>query len=87
MKILGISAYYHDSAIALLEDDDILFAIQEERLSRKKGDERFPAQSIKAALSFLNRDKYASAISGGGGRKMFACKTSKTPYKTLAKIA
>lgn len=36
MLILGISAYYHDSAIALLEDDKILFAIQEEGLSRKK---------------------------------------------------
>lgn len=61
MLILGISAYYHDSAIALLEDDKILFAIQEERLSRKKGDERFPRLSIKSACWFLSK-----SINGGG---------------------
>lgn len=63
MLILGISAYYHDSAIALLEDDKILFAIQEERLSRKKGDERFPRLSIQNASTFLTKN-----VMGGGGR-------------------
>lgn len=62
MLILGISAYYHDSAIALLEDDKILFAIQEERLSRKKGDERFPRLSIQNASTFLTKN-----VNGGGG--------------------
>ena len=61
MLILGISAYYHDSAIALLEDDKILFAIQEERLSRKKGDERFPRLSIQNASTFLTKN-----VMGGG---------------------
>jgi carbamoyltransferase len=51
MKILGISAYYHDSAAALLEDGDIVAAAQEERFSRKKHDSRFPAQAIRYCLS------------------------------------
>jgi carbamoyltransferase len=41
--ILGISAYYHDSAAALIKDGDIVAAAQEERFSRKKHDARFPA--------------------------------------------
>jgi len=44
--ILGISAYYHDAAAALLGDGRILAAAQEERFSRKKNDERFPHQAI-----------------------------------------
>jgi hypothetical protein len=40
--ILGISAFYHDSAAALLVDGKIAAAAQEERFSRKKYDERFP---------------------------------------------
>ena len=40
--ILGLSAYYHDSAACLLRDGEIVAAAQEERFSRKKGDERFP---------------------------------------------
>jgi carbamoyltransferase len=51
MKILGISAYYHDSAAALIEDGEIIAAAQEERFSRKKNDERFPENSIKYCLS------------------------------------
>ena len=54
MITLGISAYYHDSAIAILDDKKILFALQEERLSRKKADDRFPRFSIKSALSYIN---------------------------------
>ena len=41
-NILGISAYYHDSAAALLRDGDIVAAAQEERFTRKKHDPRFP---------------------------------------------
>lgn len=49
-KILGISAYYHDSAAVLLHDGDIAFAVHEERLSRKKHDSAFPALSVEACL-------------------------------------
>ena len=49
--ILGISAFYHDSAATLIKDGEIIAAAQEERFSRKKHDERFPAQAIKYVLS------------------------------------
>ncbi|MGB0712007.1 MAG: carbamoyltransferase [Gammaproteobacteria bacterium] len=48
--ILGISAYYHDSAAALLRDGDIHAAAQEERFSRKKHDARFPEHAIRYCL-------------------------------------
>jgi carbamoyltransferase len=44
--ILGISAYYHDSAAALIKAGQIVAAAQEERFSRKKHDARFPTQTI-----------------------------------------
>ncbi len=44
--ILGISAFYHDSAAALLKDGDIIAAAQEERFSRKKHDRAFPEKAI-----------------------------------------
>lgn len=50
--VLGISAFYHDSAVALLKNGDILFAAQEERFSRIKHDARFPCQAFDAALDF-----------------------------------
>jgi carbamoyltransferase len=50
MHILGISAYYHDSAAALVRDGDIVAAAQEERFSRKKHDYRFPEQAIDYCL-------------------------------------
>lgn len=50
MNILGISCFYHDSAAALVVNGHIVAAAQEERFSRKKGDEAFPAQSNKACL-------------------------------------
>ena len=50
MNILGISAYYHDSAAALVNDGVIVAAAQEERFSRKKHDARFPAGAIKSCL-------------------------------------
>ncbi|BAM31513.1 conserved hypothetical protein [Helicobacter cinaedi CCUG 18818 = ATCC BAA-847] len=65
MIILGISAFYHDSAIALLEDDRILFALQEERLSRIKADSAFPKLSIEAALNYINNNCHD--YMGGGG--------------------
>ena len=48
--ILGISAYYHDSAAALLCDGEIVAAAQEERFTRKKNDERFPHRAISFCL-------------------------------------
>jgi len=50
-KILGISAYYHDSAAALLRDGDIVAAAQEERFTRKKHDSGFPTNSILYCLA------------------------------------
>ena len=44
MRILGISAFYHDSAAALVEDGRIVAAAQEERFTRKKYDARFPGK-------------------------------------------
>ncbi|RCU49210.1 hypothetical protein DU002_12735 [Corallincola holothuriorum] len=49
-RILGISALYHDSAAALVEDGLIIAAAQEERFSRKKHDPSFPVQSIQYCL-------------------------------------
>ncbi|GMQ83004.1 MAG: carbamoyltransferase [Rhodothermia bacterium] len=49
--ILGISAFYHDSAACLLRDGEIIAAAQEERFSRKKHDHRFPTQAIEYCLS------------------------------------
>ena len=50
MRILGISAFYHDSAAALLVDGRIVAAAQEERFTRKKQDARFPAHAIAYCL-------------------------------------
>ncbi len=49
--ILGISCFYHDSAAALIKDDEIIFASQEERFSRKKHDSSFPNKSIEYILN------------------------------------
>jgi len=51
LNILGISAYYHDSAATLVRDGDIVAAAQEERFSRKKHDARFPGHAIASCLS------------------------------------
>jgi carbamoyltransferase len=50
MKILGISAYYHDSAAALVVDGKIVAAAQEERFTRKKHDSSFPEKAIEYCL-------------------------------------
>ena len=51
MNILGLSAYYHDSAAALVRDGVIVAAAQEERFSRKKHDARFPEGAINSCLT------------------------------------
>jgi carbamoyltransferase len=62
MLILGISAYYHDSAAALVADGNIIAAAQEERFSRKKHDAKFPSAAIayclqEAAISLTDVDE------------------------------
>ena len=54
MKILGLSAFYHDSSACLIQDGEILAACQEERLSRIKHDSAFPAKSILSCLGQAN---------------------------------
>ncbi|MBI1389051.1 MAG: hypothetical protein GC154_11445 [bacterium] len=50
-SILGISAFYHDSAACLVVDGEIVAAAQEERFSRRKGDARFPEKAIEYCLA------------------------------------
>ena len=50
MNILGISAFYHDSAACLIQDGKIVAAAQEERFTRKKHDDRFPVEAAKFCL-------------------------------------
>ncbi|MEW6055380.1 MAG: carbamoyltransferase [Bdellovibrionota bacterium] len=54
MKILGISAFYHDSAAALVEDGRIVAAAQEERFTRKKHDSSYPKNAIDYCLARAN---------------------------------
>ena len=51
MKILGISAYYHDAAACIVIDGDIVAAAQEERFTRKKHDSEFPIHAINYCLN------------------------------------
>ena len=55
MKILGISAFYHDSAVALVEDGVIIYAAQEERFTRIKHDASFPVNALKSCLTYSGR--------------------------------
>ncbi len=50
MRILGISAYYHDSAAAIVHDGEVVAAAQEERFTRKKHDARFPRNAVDYCL-------------------------------------
>src|SRR5271157_3807229 len=51
MRILGISAFYHDSAAALVRDGEIVAAAQEERFTRKKHDSGFPRNAVDYCLA------------------------------------
>ncbi len=53
-SILGISAFYHDSAAALIIDGKIVSAVQEERFSRKKHDARYPYNAVQFVLNYSN---------------------------------
>jgi carbamoyltransferase len=50
MKILGISAWYHDSAAAVVDDGRVVAAAQEERFTRRKHDARFPVNAVRSCL-------------------------------------
>ena len=50
MIALGISAYYHDSAAAIVRDGEIVAAVQEERFSRRKADSEFPGTAVTYCL-------------------------------------
>ncbi len=50
ISILGISAFYHDSAAALIIDGEIIAAAQEERFSRKKHDSSYPFRAVEYVL-------------------------------------
>ena len=54
MRVLGISAFYHDSAATLVADGDIVAAAQEERFTRKKHDASFPHRAIEYCLATGN---------------------------------
>jgi carbamoyltransferase len=54
MRVLGISAFYHDSAAALIEDNRIVAAAQEERFTRKKHDPSFPQNAVAYCLEAAN---------------------------------
>ena len=51
MRLIGVSAFYHDSAAALIENGHVVAAAQEERFTRKKHDARFPIEAIRYCLS------------------------------------
>ena len=57
MNILGISAFYHDSAACLVQDGKIVSAAQEERITRKKHDFSFPLNEIKCCMREGNQVK------------------------------
>src|SRR5690349_11424722 len=59
--ILGISAFYHDSAACLVRDGEIVAAAHEERFTRLKGDERFPAHAAAYCLREAGIDARALA--------------------------
>lgn len=52
MKVLGISAFYHDSAAAIVSNGEVIAAAQEERFTRKKHDPGFPANAVRFCLDY-----------------------------------
>ena len=53
-SILGISAFYHDSAACILKDGEIIAAAQEERFTRKKHDASYPHNAVEFVLNYAN---------------------------------
>ena len=81
MRILGISAFYHDSAAALIEDGRIAAAAQEERFTRKKHDSGFPAHAIRYCLEdsgggSIRKRNHIGSSAGRPGRSPNPCAAS-----------
>src|SRR5690242_13317125 len=55
MTILGISAFYHDSAAVIFQHGEVMAAAQEERFTRKKHDAAFPVNAIKWCLQYTGK--------------------------------
>ena len=53
-SILGISAFYHDSAACIIQDGEIVAAAQEERFTRNKHDSNYPKNAIDFVLNYCN---------------------------------
>lgn len=66
MYILGISAYYHDSAACLLKDGEIIAAAQEERFTRKKHDHSFPKNAINYCMKEAGMNVLVGGVEQGG---------------------
>jgi carbamoyltransferase len=62
--VLGISAFYHDSAACLLRDGEIIAAAQEERFTRKKGDPAFPTKATEFCLQHAGISQSDLALVG-----------------------
>ena len=62
MKILGISAFYHDSAACLIDDGLIVAAAQEERFTRKKHDSSFPANAVRYCVAEGGAERRVDAV-------------------------
>ncbi len=64
VTVLGISAFYHDSAAAIVRDGQIVAAAQEERFSRKKHDPRFPRHALNYCLgeAFVDPDELVAVV-------------------------
>src|ERR1700730_15260207 len=81
MNVLGLNTYLHDSSAALYQNGRLVFAIEEERLSRIKKDNRFPVHSVKAALEFGGIEMGdLDAIAFGWNRG------GRTPMHTLSSV-
>lgn len=55
IRILGISAFYHDSVAALVVDGEVIYAAQEERFTRKKHDPSFPCNAVRICMDYARK--------------------------------
>ena len=70
-SILGISAFYHDSAACILIDGEIIAAAQEERFTRKKHDQSYPHNAVKFVLEYSNLPVVSTDIIGNKHSSIF----------------
>src|SRR3990167_618679 len=100
LRILGISAFYHDSAAALIVDGDIVAAASEERFTRKKYDQNFPRNAVvyydkprkkvgRLIATYLSyapygADNFAAAMREWVGKKLFTRRVISNELQRLA---